>query len=163
MVEISDSVSVDASLERVTDWLMRLPDHYVAWHPREHESLVVLSSPSTDHVLEPGSIARAVETIGPRRLDFRFRVCESDDPKAINWEALSPYRWISLRGSFSVQVQAGGGVRVTSILSYGWNVPVLGRVGDWLIDRFYLPRSAVRQHMAEEGRWLKKATEAKAH
>jgi len=48
----------------------------------------------------------------------------------------------------------------TAVVYFGWRIPLLGRVFDWAV-RTFLPHrlEAIRRHMAEEGRNLKRLLE----
>lgn len=70
-----------------------------------------------------------------------------------------PYSLLNLNGEFRFR-QVDKSTDVTAISRYGWRVPVLGRLIDWIVSLF-LKREAIVRHMHEEGRYMKTAIEDK--
>lgn len=157
MITISDTVTVKAGREHVARWLCNMEANYLKWHPQAHHSFRVLP-PDTD--LREGAIARAEETLGRRKLRFKFEITRVEDDRYLAWRATYPYRWGNLKGAFKLESVDSHTTDLTAITSYGWKIPGIAPALDWLIDRLFLSRAVVAAHMREEGERLKNAVEA---
>jgi len=159
MIYLENKIKIRAPLEEVVDWLSNLPQHYQAWHPKDHIGFKALKN---EQELKEGSIAEAVERIGKFTLSFKFRVAGAESDKMgwrMNWQAIFPYSLMNLRGNFIAKEQ-NGITELTAIASYGWQIMLFERLLNWIIDLLFANREAVAKHMREEGEYLKAAIES---
>lgn len=157
MICLTDIVTVSATSRVVGEWLRRLPEHYNEWHPRDH---IWLKTYAGECELHEGSVARAAERIGDFTLVFSFKVTHVEVDREVCWNALFPYNLINLHGKF-VLFEHDGATKLTAVSCYGWSVPILGKLLDWIIDRFFLREVLMIKHMREEGEYLKMSIENK--
>jgi hypothetical protein len=125
-----------------------LPRHYREWHPSH-----VRCWYKQGNALAPGTVLGVEEELHGRihRLTLRATAVEPN--------RLLQYSTWGLRGAFLLEA-ADGGTRFTATLSFGTEMPLIGRAADRLARRVFGSRlAAVQRHMHEEGRNLKRLLE----
>lgn len=155
MMCFEDTVTIAAPIQSIAAWLRHLPEHYKEWHPKDHLEIHV---PTGERELHQGSIVHVVERLGNYTLSLKFIITYVNDEHEVRWEALFPHNWYYVHGSFAF-AEKEGRTKVTSVSCWGWRIPILGRVVDWIVDRFVLPKADVIKHMREEGEYMKAAIE----
>lgn len=145
MIELRDTVFVDAAPEAVWDWLAALPDHYLAWHPDHLSARWVRGS-----TVEPGAVLEAREILHGRRHRLRMAVTDVEAGSLLRYRVFP-----GLGGEFEVEA-ADGGSRFTAVIRLGIDAPLVGVVLDRLLRRAWGSRiDAIERHQREEGANLK--------
>lgn len=149
MIELKDSIVIDAPPERIWSWLSDLPRHYREWHPAHLGCRYVRG----DH-LAVGAVLQTDERLHgkPHRLTLRVT--------AVIPNHLLRYRGRGFRGAFELD-PTNGGTSFTARLAFGWRLPLVDAVINGLLRRMLAARLlAIRRHMEEEDRNLKRLMEA---
>lgn len=148
MIELRDSVFIQTPPAKVWEWLANLPDHYGEWHPAHGRCWYARGSG-----LEAGAVLTVEEELHGRPHRLSLRMTETVPNRLLRYSSRG------LRGAFLLE-EANGGTRFTATLGFGVAVPWLGRVADRVLRRIFATRlAAVREHMREEGRHLKRLLE----
>jgi uncharacterized protein YndB with AHSA1/START domain len=151
VIELRDTVFVRRPPADVWAWLSDLPVHYRQWHPAHIRCRYERGSR-----LEAGSVLRVTEVLHGRRHVLRLRATEVVPNRRLR------YAGRLFRGAFELE-EAGGGTLFTAELSFGVDVPLVGRAIDGILARALASRlGAMREHMHEEGRNLKRLLEGEA-
>lgn len=152
MIHIEDKVRVNAPRADVAKWFRSMPQHYSDWHPTEHRLFQVVSGPNE---LQEGSVIRAVEMIGRKRLAFKFRINKVVSNELVEWRATFPHRLANLEGSFEFRELDSQTTQLTAVTRYGCRIPVISGFIDRLMDRLFVDRQEVARHMFEEGQQVR--------
>lgn len=148
MIELRDSVFIQAPPEKVWEWFANLPNHYGVWHPAHGRCWYARGS-----VLEAGAVLTVEEELHGRQHRLSLRLTEIVPNRLLRYS-----RW-GLRGAFLLE-EVNGGTRFTATLGFGVALPLPGRVADRVLARVFATRlAAVQEHMREEGRNLKRLLE----
>jgi uncharacterized protein YndB with AHSA1/START domain len=151
MIELRDTVLIEAPPQKVWAWLADLPLHYRQWHPAHGRCWYVRG-----HALETGTVVAIEEELHGRPHRLQLRTTEVVPNRLLRYS--SP----GLRGAFLLEA-AHGGTRFTATLGLGVTAPLLGRLLDRVLGYLFASRlAAVQQHMREEGRNLKHLLEQRA-
>lgn len=152
MIELRHEIEVRASPEQVFDWLGHLRENYLAWHPDHRSCRYLRGEP-----LQVGSVVEIEELLHGRPHRIRFRVTQVEPNARIR------YRIAGLgEGGFATEPLEGGVVFIAD-LRMGTRLPVLGALADGVLARLFRRRiEALRRHMAEEGRNLKRLLETQS-
>lgn len=142
IMEISDTVEIDAAPEAVFDWLSHLDQHYRQWHP-DHRDCYWLRG---DH-MEIGSVLYAEEILHNTLHKLRYRITTVQPGRLVEFQVLGSIGVLVPRGVFSVTPTASG-CRFTATL--------YPRAG-WLLQRLVPKRvGALIKHQEEEGKSLQR-------
>jgi uncharacterized protein YndB with AHSA1/START domain len=148
MRELSDSIEVDAPPDEVWRWITALADHYTEWHPDHVSAAWVRGVPN-----EPGSILEAVERLGRHEERLQLQVTAVEPPTRLRYRFRGPIQMLLPEGSFTIEPSCAG-TRFTARIAYR---------GGPLTERAFRSRArALRCHMHEEGRNLKRIIESKS-
>lgn len=158
MRTITEETIVNATPERVWDFLvnLHLGDNYKRWHPKDHVSFKLLKGNNMGDV---GSEAHFKEYIGGFPLFLSYKTVAAKYPEYLGYTAIPPLSWLHLgKGTLRMEKLPDGTTRLTAHFEYGWSVPVIGKLLDWLIEHI-VKNSAGKKHMHEEGENIKKIVE----
>jgi uncharacterized protein YndB with AHSA1/START domain len=151
VIELRDTVFIDAPPERVWAWLSDLPDHYRDWHPAHVRCRYVHG-----RTLAPGAVLEVEEELHGRAHRLRLRATEAVPNRMLRYSSRG------LRGEFLLE-HANGRTRFTATLAFGVRAPLIGRIADVVLGRVFATRlAAVQRHMQEEGRNLKRLLDERA-
>lgn len=141
MIEISDTVVLDAPPEAVWRWLDALPEHYLEWHP-DHVSCRWSRGAS----FAPGAAMEVEERLHGKLHRLTMTVTRVEPGELIRYR-IGP----GTSGSFALE-PLDGRSRFTAALQIGTAAPVIGAVADAAL-RIVLRRrlDALRRHQQEEG------------
>ena len=145
MISLRDSIEVHTTPKQIFAWLGRMPQEYKAWHP-DHVACRVLHG----SMLEVGSEIECEEFLHGKLHSMRFRMVKVIPDKRVEFviEGMG-------KGAFEVESD-GNMVRFVAELDIGSATPIIGQLFDFIFSRFFHRRiEAMRQHMAEEGQYLK--------
>ena len=151
MIQLRDTVFIEAPPEKVWAWLCHLPDHYQEWHPAH-----VRCWYERGDTLEVGAVLRVEEELHGRPHRLKLRATDVVANRLLQYSS-----W-GLRGAFILE-ESDGGTRVTALVAFGVEAPLIGRIADGVLARAFATRlAAVREHMREEGQNLKRLLEREA-
>lgn len=152
MIELQDTVIVNAPRDMVWAWLEALPEHYLEWHP-DHISCRWLSVGA----FAPAARMEVVELLHGKKHRLRLKLTGVDPGRSVDYQIFP-----GLKGRFEVKAGASGTV-VTATIRMGVNTPILGEAIDALL-RLTVGRriDLIRKHQAEEGVNLKELLEGTA-
>jgi len=155
VIWLEDKVEIKASPEQIFDWFAHLEENYLAWHPQDHIEWRTLKG----NLMEAGSTFYFAERIGERTLRMKCRIIGVEPNRRVEWTAIGPFSLLGVGGIFLAEPIETGSL-FTAVVYFGWSVPLLGRVFDW-VARTFLPHrlEALKRHMAEEGQNLKRLLE----
>lgn len=141
MLELRDSILINAPPDDVWAWLEAMPEHYVDWHP-DHVSCRWLSVGS----LKPTAEMEIVERLHGKEHRFRIKLTRVERGRRFDYQILP-----GLTGSFEVEASDTGSA-VSATIYIGFDVPVIGLILDTLL-RMTIGRQidAIRRHQLEEG------------
>jgi hypothetical protein len=150
MVLLRDSINIHSTPAQIFTWLGYMPQEYKSWHP-DHVACRVLHG----SMLEVGSEIACEEYLHGKLHAMRFRMTKVVPDKRVEFEVVGMGK-----GAFEAQ-ESGDGVRFVAELDIGFDVPIIGRLFDFVFTWFFSNRiKAMKQHMAEEGRNLKAILES---
>jgi hypothetical protein len=145
VIELRDTVAIEAGPREVWGWLEALPDHYRQWHP-DHLSAAWVRGRG----LAPGAVMEAEEVLHGRRHRLRLTCVEVEPGRRVRYR-LFP----GLGGEFRV-AGADGGSTFTAVLAIGPRLPLVGPIVDAVLRRVLAGRiAAIARHQAEEGQNLR--------
>jgi len=148
MVELQDSVFIEAPPARVWAWLGDLPLHYREWHPA-HVSCRYERGES----LQVGTVLYVEESLHGRVHKLHLRATEIESGHLLRYETRA------FKGAFVVE-PVDEGTNFTAQVSFGTRAPLVGGALDALLRRAMSGRlAAFRTHMHEEGQNLKRLLE----
>lgn len=152
MIELSDSVEINAPPEAVWAWLEAMPEHYLEWHP-DHISCRWVSG----NALTPGAVMEAEERLHGQHHRLRLTLSEVEPGRRFRYHIGH-----GMSGAFEL-VPTDGRTRFTARLRIGLDAPVLGGVVDRALRLAMGGRIAsFRRHQEEEGANLKALLERDA-
>lgn len=149
MINLQDSIRIQASQEHLFNWLTSLPQEYVSWHPDHVACRVIRGS-----LLQPGSELECQEYPHGQLHTLRLRLTRVDPGKRMKYE-------ISRlgKGAFEV-IPKDGEVEFVAELGLGSDFPIVGSLVDVVLRALLSRRlEAMREHMREEGQNLKEIIE----
>lgn len=150
MIELRDETEIRASPGRVFDWLGHLQDNYLIWHPDHRSCRYLRGEP-----LQVGSVIEIEELLHGHHHRMRLRVTEVEPNVRLRYRIAR-----GVVGAFAAEPHDGG-VLFIADLRFGTRMPIFGRLIDVLLGGLFRKRiEAVRRHMAEEGRNLKRLLES---
>ena len=151
MIELHDTVFIEAPPEEVWAWLADLPGHYREWHPAHGRCWY-----QHGNALQAGAILGVEEELHGRLHRLRLRATEIVPNRLLRYSSRG------LRGTFLLEA-ANGGTRFTATLGFGVAVPLIGPLADWALRRLFGTRlAAIQTHMHEEGQNLKRLLDRRA-
>jgi len=143
---LEDSIEVDAAPETVWAWLSTMADHYTEWHPDHISAGWIRGEPN--HV---GSRLEAIEYLAGHREKLVFEMTGVTPPRRMEYRILGPHSILLPAGRFVVSeldhrsvFQAEIDVRFARLAAIAFRRRI----------------EALRIHMHEEGRSLKRLIEA---
>ena len=150
MITLKDSIEIQATPDKVFEWLVRRfssKEDYKAWHP-EHVDIRWIKGES----LQEGSIVYAEEYLHGQLHKLKFRITKVLPNKAIEYRALFPLSLFSPGNAFIIEPKGKNGsiFTATGSLRVG---PLFEKLGKKQIE-------ATKQHMKEEGENIKRALES---
>lgn len=143
---LEDYIEVAAPPEEVWAWLSTMADHYTEWHPDHISARWIRGEPN--HI---GSRLEAIEYLAGHRETLVFEVTGVDPPRRMEYRILGPHSILLPGGRFVISERNHG-----SVFQAGIDIRT-GRIGEILSRR---RMQALRTHMHEEGRSLKRLIEA---
>lgn len=145
MIELRDTVDIEAPPEVVWDWLEHLPEHYREWHPDHLGARWVRGRSFT-----PGAVMEAREVLHGKPHRLRMVMTQTGPGRRVRYRFF-PGAWGELRVD-----PVDGGSRFTAEVDVGTTMPVVGPALDRLLRAVLGSRLAsVARHQAEEGANLK--------
>lgn len=150
MIQLRDTVDIQAPPERVWAWLNELPHHYRDWHPAHIDCRYIRGDN-----LAVGAVLQVNEYLHekPHSLMLHADVVVPD--------RLLRYSGRGFRGAFILE-PVDEGTRFTAELEFGICLPLGGRLLDVVLRRVLAKRlSAFQTHMREEGENLRRLLEAR--
>ena len=153
MINLKDSIEVNASAEKVFGWLtQRLKDKesYQAWHPDHVDIRWIKGEP-----LQEGSIVYAEEYLHGDLHKLKFRFIRIVPNRLIEYRILFPLSIIAPANKLLIEPKGQNSCTFTATGSI--------RMPRWLFVRLHKKHKgkieATEQHMKEEGQNLKRALE----
>lgn len=141
MIELRDTVGIDAPPEEVWAWLESMPDHVLEWHPDHLGARWVRGGGFV-----PGAVMEVRERLHGKPHRLKMTLTDVDPGRRVRYRVFP-----GLRGEFRVR-PADGGSEFTAVIEMGGGLPVLGRLLDGLLHLMLRSRiEALRRHQAEEG------------
>jgi hypothetical protein len=145
MITLRDSIEIEATPQKILDWLVRFEENYKAWHPDHVECYWLKGKPA-----EEGSILYVEEYIHGSLHKMRMRITRIEPAKTIEYKILLPMSIICPEGSFIIEPK-GESCIFTATLSF--------RFGEMLSKLAKDRVEALKEHMKEEGESLKRLLE----
>ena len=153
MINLKDSIEVNASAEKVFAWLagrMKDKDSYRAWHPDHVDVRLIKGEP-----LQEGSIVYAEEYLHGDLHKLKFRFIRIVPNRLIEYRFLFPLSLFATANKFIIEPTGENSCTFTATGSI--------RMPEWLFIKMHKKHGykieATLQHMKEEGENLKKAVE----
>lgn len=145
MIELRDTVTIEAAPEVVWSWLGSMPEHILEWHPDHRAARWVRRTG-----FEPGAVLEVEELFHGKLHRLRMTLIDVVPGRMIQYRIFP-----GCSGEFDVRA-ADGGTEFTAIIRIGIRIPVVGRLVDGLLYLVLGDRiEAIRRHQAEEGANLK--------
>ena len=143
-MELVDCITVQRNPSRVLDTLrffLQDSAHYRLWHPDHLNCLWIKGSP-----FKVGSLLQVEETLHGRRHRLVFKLHRVEEGRRVHFHMLFPASLICRGGEFAAE-PVGQATRFTARLAF--------RFGSLLLRLFPQRIKAIRQHMRQEGEYLK--------
>jgi hypothetical protein len=150
MVNIKDSIEIQAKPEKVYEWLVqrfKSKEDYQAWHPEHVDIRWIKGAP-----LQEGSVVYAEEYLHGQLHKLKFRITKVVPNKEIGYRALFPLSLFSPRNAFIIESNGKGGSIFTATGSL--------RVGPLFKKLAKKQIEATKKHIKEEGENIKSALES---
>jgi hypothetical protein len=145
MIELCDTVVVEAAPEVVWQWLETLPEHYRAWHP-DHADARWVEGNGFEH----DAVLEAHEVLHGRMHRLRLVLTEVEPGHLVRYKV-----WPGVTGELRVE-PVGSGTAFTACIELGTRAPVLGPALDRVLTLVFRGHiEALRRHQQEEGARLK--------
>ena len=153
MIELKDTIEVNASAEKVYDWLCQRckdKDSYRAWHPDHVDIRWIKGEP-----LQEGSIVYAEEYLHGDLHKLKFRITKIVPNRVIEYRSLFPLSILAPGNRFVIEPKGESSCIFTAMGSL--------RLPSWLFRKLHKKHEhkieATERHMKEEGENLKRALE----
>ncbi|MFH1980987.1 MAG: hypothetical protein ABIL58_04020 [Pseudomonadota bacterium] len=178
VIELKEIIEAPAC--QVFDWFMNLDKNYIDWHPSAHQYFRWL----TEKPIGEGSLFEFSEEFDghPHRMFMKITAFKKNQKLSFASERIAVDStflpaWLIERAAavFQVKIEMHRTFRSTSSDStelstrhiYGSQLPIFGRIIDWILDRFFISDRSHLLHMKEESsnmiRELEKAAGADIH
>ena len=145
MIELRDTVTIDAGPEVVWSWLESMPEHILDWHPDHRAARWVRHTG-----FEPGAVMEVEELLHGKLHKLRMTLIDVVPGRLVQYRIFP-----GCSGELHVRA-VNGGTEFTAIIRMGIRIPVVGRFVDGLLRQVLGDRiEAIRRHQAEEGANLK--------
>ncbi len=149
MIILQDKVDINTSTEAVFEWLEHFCEHYREWHP-SHVSCCYLRGSG----LQVSTIIQIEETLHGKLHRLRLLVTEVIPGTRVAYR-IAP----GMKGAFEVKSKASK-ICFVATITIGIRFPLLEGLIDALLWRVLASRlAALQEHMAEEGKNLKRLLE----
>ena len=150
MITLRDSIEIDATPEKVYEWLVQRfqsKEDYQAWHPEHVDVRWIKGEP-----LKVGSVIYAEEYLHGQLHKLKFRITKVVPNKEIEYRALFPLSLFAPENAFIIEPKGKNSCVFIAIGRF--------RAGS-LFKRFGKNRvESVKRHMKEEGENIKRALES---
>lgn len=150
---ITETIEIQTTPEQVWNFLTNLDkdNNYKKWHPTDHITYA-LRKGSMGNI---GGEAYFVERIGKFTLRLTYKVTNVNYPTYVEYTAAPPLSWLHAgRGTFKMEAIDSNTTRFIAYVEYGYEVPIIGTVIDWIVERIVKYEDA-QKHMHEEGENIK--------
>lgn len=145
MIELRDTVTIEAAPEVVWSWLESMPEHILEWHPDHRAARWV-----RHRGFEPGAVMEVEELLHGKPHRLRMTLIEVVPGRVIRYRIFP-----GCSGEFDIKA-VDGNTEFTAIIRTGIRMPAVGRLLDGLLRQLLGDRiEAIRRHQAEEGANLK--------
>lgn len=145
MIELRDTVTVDAAPQEVWHWLEELPEHTLEWHADHRGARWVRGGGFV-----PGAVMEVHEILHGKPHRLRMAVTEVEPGRRVRYRVLP-----GLSGDFVIDA-ADGGTEFTAVITMGSRARLIGPLLDRLLRWSIKSRiEAIERHQAEEGANLK--------
>lgn len=153
MRTITETTEIQATQQQVWNFLTNLDkdNNYKKWHPTDHVTYA-LRKGSMGKI---GGEAYFAECIGKFALRLTYKVTNASYPTYLEYSAAPPLSWLHAgKGTFKMEAIDSNTTRFIAYAEYGYDIPFLGKVIDWIVERIVKYEDA-RNHMHEEGENIK--------
>lgn len=149
MITLRDTIEIRTTPEKIFDFFIHFRDNFKAWHP-DHVRCWYLE----DGPLGEGSVFYVQEYIHTKLLTLEFHVTRLVQYSRIEYK-IPPI----VRGTFAIERRDSSAL-FTAEIHFGTEAPLFGKLLDRILHMFMDRRlKALKQHMVEEGRNLKRILE----
>ncbi|MFX0043633.1 MAG: SRPBCC family protein [Candidatus Hodarchaeota archaeon] len=147
MKTLRDSIEINTKPERIYQWLKDLDKNYKKWH-QDHVNAIKLTNTSE---LKIGDIFCYEEYLHGELHKLKFKLINVEKNRLIEFKTFFPASLICPKGSFLIEPKNDGSI-FTATLSF--------RMGN-TFSKFAKSRvEAIKKHMKEEGKNLKRILES---
>jgi uncharacterized protein YndB with AHSA1/START domain len=153
MIMLTDSIEINATPERVFEWLSQRfnsKEAYQAWHPDHVDLRWIKGEP-----LQEGSIVYAEEYLHGKLHKLKFRITKIVSNRRIEYRSLFPLSIFAPGNAFLIEPRGESRCRFIATGSL--------RLPRWFFEKLHKRHKgkieATEQHMKEEGENLKKTLE----
>lgn len=157
MRTITEEIEIKATPEQIWNFLTNLhvDNNYKKWHPTDHITYV-LRKGSMGKV---GGLAYFEEHLGKFTLKLAYKAKIANNPTYLEYTAAPPLSWLHAgRGSFQILPIDPKTTRFIAYAEYGYSIPILGPIVDWVATKFIKYEDAKR-HIHEEGENIRRILE----
>lgn len=157
MRTITEEIIIHATSEKIWYFItnLHLDNSYKRWHPSDHIAYYLRKG----NMGEAGGIAYFVERIGKFTFRLFYKTTKANYPSYLEYKAAPPLSWLYAgKGTFTLEAVGAENTRFIAYVEYGYDVPIIGKIVDWLIERIVKYDDA-RKHVREEGENIKKLLE----
>jgi hypothetical protein len=151
VIELRDTVVVDASPEAAWRWLESMPEHYLEWHPDHLGARWVTGDGPV-----PGAVLESREILHGKPHKLRMTLTHVEPGRRLRYRVFP-----GMGGEFRIE-PSDGRTRFTAVISMGVRARIIGPLLDRVL-RLLLARrlEAIARHQAEEGANLKALLEGR--
>jgi hypothetical protein len=149
MILLHDEIEIDKPPAHLFKWFENLDENYLNWHP-DHVSCLFLS----DGPLRKGSVVHCEEYLHGKLHTLEFQITRVVPNYRIDYDIN-----VVMKGAFLFDPLDDHTLFGADIL-FGIDLPVVGQLVDAILPHVFSSQIRdLKQHMAEEGRNLKKLIE----
>jgi len=154
MQTINEKTIIKSPPEKVWEFLTTLHkgDNYHQWHPHDH----IIYRLKKGDMQTIGSKAYFEERIGTFKLKLTYQLTKAQYPSYLEYSPAFPLSLLNLgKASFALKSIEANATELTAYVRYGYGLPIMGGLIDFLI-RMFVKKADAEKHIREEGENLKR-------
>lgn len=158
MITITHRIKMNVRPETLWYFLTNMDKdgRFIAWHPKDHIRFRVLRG----DMGKKGSLFYFEEHLGKMRFRMACKVASIIPLKIIEYTAVHPLSWLKVgKAHFAILDTKENEVTCEVFVRYGYSYSAIGKVIDWIVERFFIRKIDVEKHIEEEQLILKNLLE----
>lgn len=143
MIKIQSYIQINAPVEKITNFFLDLEKNYAIWSDKHISFVSIKGTPTT-----PGSIFEMYEYFGKKIVGGKYIVKKVIENNYYEWCKLSTFKPI-YKSVYIEICENDKGFLLKEVENIGLNIPVLGKVGDWFLEKTTKTIPKIKKHQEE--------------